>query len=228
MGRSCASQRAWILVVRPPRERPIACSCAPLFRPPPSGVPWRWWSRAPGSRRRARPGAAPRTGAARCAELAGDDRDPAHPARDARRARACSFLSPSSQTRQTRPCWWNSSARPILRFTDLDEAIAAANASENGLGGSIWTKDIDRARRIARSLECGSVWINRHGAIPPKAPFGGVKKSGLGVGFGEEGCTRTPASRSCSAEPRRSRGIRGSGAPALDQAAARAAALAAI
>lgn len=78
-------------------------------------------------------------------------------------------------------------ALPILKYADLDEAIAAANATDNGLGGSVWSKDIARAKEIARRLECGSVWINKHGAIQPNAPFGGVKKSGLGVEFGEEG-----------------------------------------
>ena len=78
-------------------------------------------------------------------------------------------------------------ALPIIRYSDVDEAIAAANASDNGLGGSVWSKDIDRAKDIALRMECGSVWINKHGAIQPNAPFGGVKKSGLGVEFGEEG-----------------------------------------
>jgi acyl-CoA reductase-like NAD-dependent aldehyde dehydrogenase len=78
-------------------------------------------------------------------------------------------------------------ALPILRYSDVDEAIAAANASENGLGGSIWSKDVEGARALAGRMECGSVWINKHGAIQPNAPFGGVKRSGLGVEFGEEG-----------------------------------------
>ncbi|MFH1796971.1 MAG: aldehyde dehydrogenase family protein [Pseudomonadota bacterium] len=78
-------------------------------------------------------------------------------------------------------------ALPIIRYSDLDEAIAAANDSPNGLGGSVWSKDIDKARQIARRMQCGSVWINKHGAIQPNAPFGGVKKSGLGVEFSEEG-----------------------------------------
>jgi acyl-CoA reductase-like NAD-dependent aldehyde dehydrogenase len=78
-------------------------------------------------------------------------------------------------------------ALPILRYSDLDEAIAAANNSDNGLGGSVWSSDIDRARAVAMQMECGSVWINKHGAIQPSAPFGGVKRSGLGVEFGEEG-----------------------------------------
>ena len=76
---------------------------------------------------------------------------------------------------------------PVIRYTDLDEVIAAANDSENGLGGSIWTKDIEAGRKLAARMECGSVWLNKHGMIQPNAPFGGVKSSGLGVEFGEEG-----------------------------------------
>lgn len=78
-------------------------------------------------------------------------------------------------------------ALPIIKFNDLDDAITAANDSPNGLGGSIWTSDIQRERELAGRLECGSVWINKLGAIQPNAPFGGVKSSGLGVEFGDEG-----------------------------------------
>lgn len=76
---------------------------------------------------------------------------------------------------------------PVIRYTDVEKAIAAANDSNNGLGGSIWTSDIEKGRELAKRMECGSVWINKHGAIQPNAPFGGVKQSGLGVEFGEEG-----------------------------------------
>ncbi|MGH1426182.1 MAG: aldehyde dehydrogenase family protein [Pseudooceanicola sp.] len=76
---------------------------------------------------------------------------------------------------------------PIIRYTDIDEAIAAANDSENGLGGSIWTQDIEKARALALRMECGSVWINKHAAIQPNAPFGGVKMSGQGTEFAQEG-----------------------------------------
>lgn len=76
---------------------------------------------------------------------------------------------------------------PIIRYSDLESAIAAANDSPNGLGGSVWSKDIAKAKQVARRMQCGSVWINKHGAIQPNAPFGGVKKSGIGVEFGEEG-----------------------------------------
>ncbi|WP_417320641.1 aldehyde dehydrogenase family protein [Emcibacter sp.] len=78
-------------------------------------------------------------------------------------------------------------ALPIIKFSSLDEAIEMANASENGLGGSVWSADVDRAKEIALRMECGSVWINKHGMIQPNVPFGGVKKSGIGVEFGEEG-----------------------------------------
>lgn len=76
---------------------------------------------------------------------------------------------------------------PIIRYTDIDEVVARANDNPNGLGGSVWSKDIGRAKEIALTLECGTAWINKHGAIQPNAPFGGVKGSGFGVEFGEEG-----------------------------------------
>ncbi len=78
-------------------------------------------------------------------------------------------------------------ALPIIRYRDIDEAIARANDSPWGLGGSIWSKDIQKARGLALRLETGSAWVNKHVAIQPDAPFGGVKGSGLGTEFGEEG-----------------------------------------
>lgn len=78
-------------------------------------------------------------------------------------------------------------ALPLIKFTDEAKVMAAANDSNNGLGGSVWTRDIDKARNMARDMECGTVWINSHGGIRPDAPFGGHKGSGIGVQFGEEG-----------------------------------------
>ncbi len=78
-------------------------------------------------------------------------------------------------------------ALPVIRYTDLEDVIAAANDSPNGLGGSVWSSDPQKAREVALQLQCGSVWINKHGAIQPNAPFGGVKSSGLGVEFADEG-----------------------------------------
>ncbi|WP_145167266.1 aldehyde dehydrogenase family protein [Rhizobium sp. SJZ105] len=76
---------------------------------------------------------------------------------------------------------------PIIRYHDVEEVIRLANDSPNGLGGSVWSSDKATAREVASRLECGSVWINKHGAIQPNAPFGGVKASGIGVEFSEEG-----------------------------------------
>ena len=70
---------------------------------------------------------------------------------------------------------------------DVDEIIAKANENPHGLGGSIWGSDIAKAKELAQRLEAGTVWVNKHGAIQPNVPFGGVKCSGIGVEFGEEG-----------------------------------------
>ncbi len=78
-------------------------------------------------------------------------------------------------------------ALPIIRYRDIEDAVARANASPWGLGGSVWSKDIQKARGVALELDTGSAWVNKHVAIQPDAPFGGVKASGLGTEFGEEG-----------------------------------------
>ncbi len=76
---------------------------------------------------------------------------------------------------------------PILQYHDIEEVIARANASPNGLGSSVWSTDIDAALKVGQRLEAGSLWINDHGAIQPDAPFGGIKQSGFGVEFGRHG-----------------------------------------
>lgn len=76
---------------------------------------------------------------------------------------------------------------PVIAYSDVEDAIRSANASMNGLGGSVWSSDLDAAKEVALQMECGSVWINKHGAIQPNAPFGGVKQSGIGTEFAEEG-----------------------------------------
>ena len=78
-------------------------------------------------------------------------------------------------------------ALPIMAFDTIDEAIAAANATEMGLGGSVWSDDIDLAVSVARRLECGSTWVNRHGLVSPDTPFGGMKQSGIGRANGQAG-----------------------------------------
>ncbi|MFO7609649.1 MAG: NAD-dependent succinate-semialdehyde dehydrogenase [Candidatus Krumholzibacteriia bacterium] len=69
---------------------------------------------------------------------------------------------------------------PVLVVAGEDEAVALANASEFGLGGSVWTRDLERGRRIARRIESGAVFVNHFTKSDPRMPFGGVKKSGLG------------------------------------------------
>lgn len=76
---------------------------------------------------------------------------------------------------------------PVIRYRDVDEVIRRANNSPNGLGGSIWSNDRARAAELALRLECGTAWVNEHGAIQPDAPFGGIKQSGIGVEFGRYG-----------------------------------------
>jgi gamma-glutamyl-gamma-aminobutyraldehyde dehydrogenase len=71
----------------------------------------------------------------------------------------------------------------IISYTDEDDAIRIANESDYGLGGSVWTPDLERARRVARRVRTGTVGIN--GYLPdPAGPWGGVKSSGLGRELG--------------------------------------------
>jgi acyl-CoA reductase-like NAD-dependent aldehyde dehydrogenase len=82
----------------------------------------------------------------------------------------------------------------VVRFTDEAEAIAIANESPYGLSGSIWSRDIGRALRVARGVETGALSINSNSSVRYSTPFGGFKQSGLGrelgpdalLGFSEE------------------------------------------
>lgn len=76
---------------------------------------------------------------------------------------------------------------PILRYTDINDAVRRANATMYGLGASVWTSDVERGAEVAASLEAGSVWINRHIGLDARVPFGGAKQSGLGCEYGVEG-----------------------------------------
>ncbi|AXL11566.1 aldehyde dehydrogenase family protein [Microbacterium foliorum] len=78
-------------------------------------------------------------------------------------------------------------ALPVIRYSDVDEAFALANAVEVGLGASVWSSDPDAAREVATRMQSGTVWINSHGGLHPMVPFGGVKSSGYGLEFGVEG-----------------------------------------
>lgn len=76
---------------------------------------------------------------------------------------------------------------PVIRFSDVDDVVARANASPYGLGASVWSSDVDRALSVANRIESGSVWVNQHIAIGPHIPMAGVKSSGLGVEQSLEG-----------------------------------------
>ena len=78
---------------------------------------------------------------------------------------------------------------PVAAFDTDDEAVARANAGELGLGASVWSADEARAFALARRLEAGITFVNTHNrtGMAPRAPFGGVKKSGFGREYGDEG-----------------------------------------
>lgn len=76
---------------------------------------------------------------------------------------------------------------PVMSYSNLDDVIVTVNASPYGLGGSVWSADIDRALQVAMRLESGTVWINQHMAVDNTVPFRGAKQSGLGGELGQEG-----------------------------------------
>ncbi|ASN21761.1 aldehyde dehydrogenase family protein [Arthrobacter sp. YN] len=78
-------------------------------------------------------------------------------------------------------------ALPIIKYSTVDEAVAKANGLDVGLGASVWSSDLDAAREVASRIQAGTVWINKHGAVDPRVPFGGAKQSGYGLEFGAEG-----------------------------------------
>lgn len=75
----------------------------------------------------------------------------------------------------------------LFPFKDDAEAIELANATEYGLGAAVWSRDLDRAHRVASQIEAGAVFINDFVRSDPRAPFGGVKSSGFGRELGALG-----------------------------------------
>jgi acyl-CoA reductase-like NAD-dependent aldehyde dehydrogenase len=71
-------------------------------------------------------------------------------------------------------------------FRDEDEAVRIANDTEYGLSGSIWTRDLGRALRVARAVEAGNLSVNSHSSVRYSTPFGGFKQSGLGRELGPD------------------------------------------
>jgi succinate-semialdehyde dehydrogenase/glutarate-semialdehyde dehydrogenase len=78
-------------------------------------------------------------------------------------------------------------AAVVYKVKDADEAVALANASAFGLGATVMSSDVDRARSVAEQLEAGMVWINQPTGSSPELPFGGIKRSGYGRELSELG-----------------------------------------
>jgi acyl-CoA reductase-like NAD-dependent aldehyde dehydrogenase len=76
---------------------------------------------------------------------------------------------------------------PLLKFYDIEDVLARANASEFGLGASVWSKDLGKARALAERIEAGTVWINDVQLFSAHIAFPGHKQSGIGVENGLEG-----------------------------------------
>jgi aldehyde dehydrogenase (NAD+) len=74
----------------------------------------------------------------------------------------------------------------VLPFDTLEEAVARGNDTNYGLGGGVWTQDINNAHRVAKGLRTGSVWVNCYQLMDPAVPFGGYKTSGIGRESGRE------------------------------------------
>ena len=76
---------------------------------------------------------------------------------------------------------------PVMKYSDIDDAIARANGTEFGLGGTVWGADLERAYEVAARMDSGTVWVNKHLDLPPDVPFVGAKQSGMGAEMGIEG-----------------------------------------
>src|SRR5262249_19815309 len=76
---------------------------------------------------------------------------------------------------------------PVLKFSDVNDALRRANDTRYGLSGSVWSRDPERAAAVAAKLEVGTAWVNQHRATAANVPFGGAKESGIGRTYADIG-----------------------------------------
>jgi acyl-CoA reductase-like NAD-dependent aldehyde dehydrogenase len=76
---------------------------------------------------------------------------------------------------------------PVLSFEEVEDAIARTNDTDYGLGGSVWTGDVERGVAVASRVGSGTVWVNKWLDVPFDVPFRGAKQSGIGAENGQEG-----------------------------------------
>ena len=74
----------------------------------------------------------------------------------------------------------------VTKFKDEAEVIGIANSTDYGLGGGLWTRDLQRGHRVAAAIRSGMVWVNSYKRVNPGSPFGGVGQSGYGREMGFE------------------------------------------
>ena len=75
----------------------------------------------------------------------------------------------------------------VIPFKTEEEAVRMANDTVYGLAGGIWTRDINKALRVAKAVKAGYLWVNTYGGIVPETPYGGFKQSGIGKELGTDG-----------------------------------------
>src|SRR5699024_7373345 len=93
-------------------------------------------------------------------------------------------------------------ALPIVMYSTVDAAIQLANGLETGLGSSVWGTDCAATLRVTFRLEAGTTWINVHGGVDLRIPFGGAKQSGYGLEFGPMASSNLASHTSSSAKQR--------------------------
>jgi acyl-CoA reductase-like NAD-dependent aldehyde dehydrogenase len=76
---------------------------------------------------------------------------------------------------------------PVLKYSNIDDAVARANDTHYGLGGTVWSSNTERALAVAKKIDSGIVWVNQHMNVHFDKPAGGSKQSGFGAELGMEG-----------------------------------------